>query len=493
LIRSPGLRLPCRPVDTTRRMTSHLSFENQQLIAATRHRARTLMNRRERVGELLVGPGFLVAVAGLCWLRPPHAFAPAAALWCMAAMVLATRVTFDTPFGYTVASQLAFVPLLFAMPVAIVPLAVVLVLAMALVPDVITGKLRVQKLLRAPGNSWFAVGPVLVFCVAGVSPVHAGAALLLTALVAQFAVDFAAAAVRCRIAREVTIRSQLGESWVYLIDAALSAVGLVVAKQMQTAPYAVLAVVPLLGLLAMFAHERQGRLGSLLELNDTYRGTALLLGDVISADDNYTGEHSQGVIGLALAVGDALGLNAEERRNLEFGAMLHDVGKIVIPKEIINKPGKLDPHEWDIVKTHPAEGERMLKRVGGFMIEVGQIVRHHHERWDGGGYPDGLVGDATPLAARIITACDSWSAMRTDRSYRSAMSYDAALRQIFENTGTQFDPAVVDALVGVVAASEGAIAIGADDEPVVVPVEAEHGRPADVASDAQRAPHGALV
>jgi HD-GYP domain-containing protein (c-di-GMP phosphodiesterase class II) len=411
----------------------------------------------------------------------------------MATMVLATRVSFDTPFGFTVASQLAFVPLLFAMPVAIVPFAVVLVLAMALVPDVIAGKLRVQKLLRAPGNSWFAIGPVLVFCVAGVSPVHAGPVLLLTALAAQFAVDFAAAAVRCRIAREATIRSQLGESWVYLIDAALSAVGLVVAKEMHAAPYAVLAVVPLLGLLAMFAHERQGRLGSLLELNDTYRGTALLLGDVISADDNYTGEHSEGVVGLALAVGDALGLDARQRRNLEFGAMLHDVGKIVIPKEIINKPGKLDPHEWAIIKTHPAEGERMLKRVGGFMVDVGQIVRHHHERWDGGGYPDGLVGDAIPLAARIITASDSWNAMRTDRSYRAALSYDAALEQMFENTGTQFDPAVVDALVRVVAASERAVSAAADDKPVVVPVKAEHGRVADAAGDTQRAPQGALA
>jgi HD-GYP domain-containing protein (c-di-GMP phosphodiesterase class II) len=474
-------------------MISQPSFEDQQLIAATRHRARTRMNGRELLGELVVGPGFLVAVAALWWLRPPHTFAPAAAVWCMATMVLATRVTFDTPFGYTVASQLAFVPLLFAMPVAIVPLAVVLVLALALVPDVITGKLSVQKLLRAPGNSWFAVGPVLVFTLAGVSPVHAGPLLLLAALAAQFAVDFAAAAVRCRVALGVTIRSQLGESWVYLIDAALSAVGLVVAKQMHASPYAVLAVVPLLGLLAMFAHERQGRLGSLLELNDTYRGTALLLGEVISGDDGYTGEHSEGVVRLALAVGDALGIDAEQRRNLEFGAMLHDVGKIVIPKEIINKPGKLDPHEWEIIKTHPAEGERMLNRVGGFMVEVGQIVRHHHERWDGGGYPDRLVGDETPLAARIITACDSWSAMRTDRAYRAALSYETALAQMFENVGTQFDPDVVQALVEVVAASEAAVATAAHHAPVVVRAQVQDDRRADAAGEPQRAAQSALA
>ena len=165
----------------------------------------------------------------------------------------------------------------------------------------------------------------------------------------------------------------------------------------------------------MFAHERSQRLRSLLALGETYKGTALLLADVVTADDQYTGEHSRGVVGLALAVGDQLGLDAEQRRNLEFGALLHDVGKITIPKEIINKPGPLDPAEWASIKTHTLEGEKMLARVGGFMREVGQIVRSHHERWDGEGYPDGLSGAAIPLAARIISCCDAWSAMRTDR------------------------------------------------------------------------------
>jgi HD-GYP domain-containing protein (c-di-GMP phosphodiesterase class II) len=214
-------------------------------------------------------------------------------------------------------------------------------------------------------------------------------------------------------------------------------------------------VVPLLGLLRMFANERRERLGKLLELNETYRGTALLLGDVIAADDNYTGEHSDGVVGLALAVGDALGLDPERRRNLEFGAMLHDVGKITIPKEIINKPGKLDPHEWEIIKTHPVAGQRMLDRVGGFMVEVGRIVRAHHERWDGGGYPDRLASESIPLEARIITCCDSWSAMRTDRPYRRAMSFEAAAEQMVANVGSQFDPAVVQVMLPVLAATEG--------------------------------------
>jgi putative nucleotidyltransferase with HDIG domain len=265
------------------------------------------------------------------------------------------------------------------------------------------------------------------------------------------------------------VRSHAKESlWIYFIDGALSGVALLAAEQLHTAPYAVLALLPLLGLLRMFANERQARLAKLLELNETYRGTALLLGDVITADDNYTGEHSEGVVGLALSVADALGLDPERRRNLEFGAMLHDVGKITIPKEIINKPGKLDPHEWEIIKSHPAEGQRMLGRVGGFMTEVGEIVRAHHERWDGGGYPDGLAGEAIPLEARIITCCDSWSAMRTDRPYRDAMSYEAATEQMIVNTGSQFDPAIVGAMLRVVAATEGPSSSGDPVEPDAV-------------------------
>jgi putative nucleotidyltransferase with HDIG domain len=172
----------------------------------------------------------------------------------------------------------------------------------------------------------------------------------------------------------------------------------------------------------------------LLELNNAYRGTALVLGDVVEADDGYTSEHCKGVVRLALAVGETLGLDAEQCRNLEFGALLHDVGKIAVPNEIINKPGKLDPHEWEIITTHTLEGQKMLDRVGGFMRDVGVIVRSHHERWDGTGHPDGLAGEAIPLEARIISCCDTWNAMRTDRSYRKALSHEVALTELKANT-----------------------------------------------------------
>ena len=134
----------------------------------------------------------------------------------------------------------------------------------------------------------------------------------------------------------------------------------------------------------------------------------------------------------------------------EFAALLHGVGKIAVPKEIVNKPGKLDDREWAIIRTHTLEGQKMLERVGGFMSEVGEIVRASHERWDGGGYPDGLRGGAIPLEARIVSCCDAFNAMTTTRSYRRAMPVSAALAELIDNAGTQFDPRVVDALVQVV-------------------------------------------
>ncbi len=127
------------------------------------------------------------------------------------------------------------------------------------------------------------------------------------------------------------------------------------------------------------------------------------------------------------------------------------MGKIAIPKEIINKPGKLDPHEWTIVKTHTLEGQKMLDRVGGFMRQVGVIVRSHHERWDGGGYPDGLTGEQIPLEARIISCCDTWNAMRTDRPYRKALDYEVGEAELRSAAGSQLDPQLVEALLEIVA------------------------------------------
>jgi HD-GYP domain-containing protein (c-di-GMP phosphodiesterase class II) len=135
---------------------------------------------------------------------------------------------------------------------------------------------------------------------------------------------------------------------------------------------------------------------------------------------------------------------------VEFGALLHDVGKIAVPKEIINKPGPLTPDEWLVIKAHTIEGQKMLDRVGGLLSDVGRIVRSSHERWDGGGYPDGLAGDAIPLGATIVSACDAFNAMTTDRPYRPAKSAEEAMAELHEESGKQFNPIVVEVLARIV-------------------------------------------
>jgi HD-GYP domain-containing protein (c-di-GMP phosphodiesterase class II) len=179
----------------------------------------------------------------------------------------------------------------------------------------------------------------------------------------------------------------------------------------------------------------------------------MLLGDVVEADDAYTGSHSRDVVSLVIDVADRLGLDAPQRRDAEFAALLHDIGKIKVPGEIINKPGKLTDEEWEIMKAHTVEGEKLLSQVGGILGNVGRIVRSCHEDWDGTGYPDGLVGEEIPLVARIVRACDAFSAMTTDRSYRKARPVEEAVAELKRCSGTDFDPVVVETLAASVSST----------------------------------------
>jgi HD-GYP domain-containing protein (c-di-GMP phosphodiesterase class II) len=230
----------------------------------------------------------------------------------------------------------------------------------------------------------------------------------------------------------------------------LTPIAVVSALGCRTHPWLVTFSLPLIGLLAYFARERQRRIDHALELSAAYRGTALLLGDVVEADDAYTGLHSRDVVSLVTDVCDRLGVTGAERRDAEFAALLHDVGKIKIPSEIINKPGKLTDEEFELIKTHTIEGEKLLAQVGGILGNVGRIVRSCHEDWDGTGYPDGLVGEEIPRVARIVRCCDAFSAMTTDRSYREARSVNEAVAELRRCSGTDFDPAVVEALAAAV-------------------------------------------
>jgi putative nucleotidyltransferase with HDIG domain len=233
---------------------------------------------------------------------------------------------------------------------------------------------------------------------------------------------------------------------IYMVDTLLAPIGLLAAYAAHGAPYRALIVLPLIAVLAVLAEEREGHIESALELSNAYRGTALLLGDVLEDKDAYTASHSHGVVSLSLLVADRLGLDPAARRRVEFGALLHDIGKIAVPAEIINKPGPLDADEWAVMKMHTVEGQQMLDRVGGVLREVGRVVRSSHEHFDGSGYPDRLVGDAIPIESRVVCACDAFSAMTTDRSYRLAMSLQDARDELMRHAGSQFDPSVVAAL-----------------------------------------------
>ena len=170
----------------------------------------------------------------------------------------------------------------------------------------------------------------------------------------------------------------------------------------------------------------------------------------VGARDGYTGEHSEAVLELASAVGERLGLAEAELDLVRQAALLHDIGKIAIPDAILNKQGPLTPHEWEVMRTHPIVSEEIAMAAGG-LEGLAPVLRAEHERWDGGGYPDGLAGDEIPLASRITFVCDAYHAMTSDRPYRVALSPEAARAQIAAGSGTQFCPAGARALLEVLA------------------------------------------
>ena len=402
----------------------------------------------------------LVATASIATFGVPAAFASTVALASTLALYVAARqLSFEIGRAATTASQVALVPLWFLVSPAALPLVVV---GAELVARGLTAARKDRPVGVWSGFGLWgigvrALGPAAVFAVfAPGAPTLSDTPVYLLALAAQFAAE-AAWRAGSRIADPARrrggrfgLRAELRSRWA--LDAALTPVALIGAVSMVESAWMLWTLAPVPALLAQFAKERDERMVKANELSHAYRGTAQLMGDVLEADDEYTGgEHTEGVVDLSLAVGRVLGLGAESMRNLEFGALLHDIGKLRVPNEIINKPGKLNDEEWAIIKEHPRYGQEMLDRVGGALSEAGEIVRAHHERWDGAGYPDRLAGDAIPIEARIITACDSFSAMTTNRSYRRAMSDAEAVEELERCSGSQFDPAVVVALRAVVA------------------------------------------
>jgi putative nucleotidyltransferase with HDIG domain len=181
------------------------------------------------------------------------------------------------------------------------------------------------------------------------------------------------------------------------------------------------------------------------DLEGAFMTTLGVLSDAVHHKDAYTADHEDDVAALADRVAERLGFAAAGRRAVRYAALLHDVGKVAIRTEIITKPGPLDEQEWAEMRQHTVIGAGMLARIP-FFGDVHPLVRSSHERWDGGGYPDGLAADEIPLGARIVSACDAYDAMVTDRPYRAAMSPAAALAEMRRCAGTHFDARVVEAL-----------------------------------------------
>jgi len=192
------------------------------------------------------------------------------------------------------------------------------------------------------------------------------------------------------------------------------------------------------GLLAAFEHEERAQ--------RVYRETLASLSNALEAKDAVTSKHTEEVVRLAVAVGAELELDLEAVRDLELGAVLHDIGKVRVPEAILNKPGPLTDAEWKVMRTHPEVGERILQPIQSLQAIL-PIVRHHHERWDGNGYPDRLVGRAIPVGARIVAVCDAFRAMTEDRPYRASLGEAEALSELERCASSQFDPDCVEALV----------------------------------------------
>ena len=430
--------------------------DEQRVIEERRARRLQRLARRELLSFVVFAGGF-VAVALLMAVFIPSQRSPGvfAVLILVGAYAAAFRLDFEVGTGSAVPTQLILVPMLFVLPVGLVPLAVAAGIVVGSLDEYARGSLRLGRVAMRVVTAWHAVGPALVLGFAGErSPSLSDWPLYVAALLSQFVLDAACSMGREWLALGVRPSVQLrAMGWVYAIDAGLAPIGLAVAFASQSSPYGVVLALPLVGLLSVFARERRVRIDHELELRDAYRGTAFLLGDVVEADDAYTGSHSRDVVTLVVDVATRMGLDTSARRDAEFAALLHDIGKIKVPGEIINKPGKLTDEEWEIMKTHTVEGERLLSQVGGILGNVGKIVRSCHEDWDGTGYPDGLSAEEIPLVARIVRACDAFSAMTTDRSYRKARPAEEAIAELQRCSGTDFDPVVVEALAAAVSSS----------------------------------------
>jgi ribonuclease P protein subunit RPR2 len=180
------------------------------------------------------------------------------------------------------------------------------------------------------------------------------------------------------------------------------------------------------------------------ELHESYMATVRALANAVEARDSYTGKHAERVSAYALLIAHAAGLDVTANREIEFGFLLHDIGKVQVPDAILFKPGRLTPEERLVMQQHPITGYQIVRGID-FLGEARDVIRHHHERFDGTGYPDHLAGEAIPLWARVFAVADVLDALTTERPYRLPSSIAEARQMIVDGSGSHFDPAIVAA------------------------------------------------
>ncbi|KAF2959035.1 hypothetical protein AS159_02360 [Thermotoga sp. Ku-13t] len=186
-------------------------------------------------------------------------------------------------------------------------------------------------------------------------------------------------------------------------------------------------------------------------------GVAYAFLQALEFHERYTVKHSETVRDYAVKMARKLGLSERETQLIACAALVHDLGKLAVPSSILNKPAKLSKEELVLVRQHPVVAANILQRIKG-LEEVARIVRHHHERWDGNGYPDGLLGEEIPIGSRIISIADAFEAMTSDRPYRKALSIEKAVSELLDNVAKQFDPDLVKIFLEILA-EEGVIVL----------------------------------
>ena len=329
-------------------------------IAETRERRPHRLAARDLQFSLAAAVTFgIFAVLAALFIDSPVDGSPLVIVTIVAAYALAATVEFEVGAGSAIPTELILVPMLFAVPLGFVPLCVLAGLVLSDVPRYVRREAHPERVVTLFVSAWHVAGPVIVLASFGaMTPSLEHWPVYVLALLSQFAFDFVFSTGRSWYAFGTPPMSQIAQmASVWLVDAALAPVGLFVAIVGAAHPYAYLACVPLVLLIAVFGRERKIRIDNALELGHAYRGTALLLGDMIEADDQGTGAHSRDVVSLTVEVAERMGLQGRDRRNAEFAALLHDVGKVRVPKEIVNKPGALTDLEWLVIKQHTVWGE----------------------------------------------------------------------------------------------------------------------------------------